>query len=123
MSRQPHLAPGERAAETRPMDDVARAATLPPNQRGPAVTRLAGAVAPALDTDGALASGERVLIACSGSPDSTVLLDSLARLAPPRALELHVAHVDHGLRAGSAAEAAVVRELAVARGMPFSALE
>jgi tRNA(Ile)-lysidine synthase len=63
-----------------------------------------------------------VLIACSGGPDSTALLDSLARLAPPRDLELQVAHVDHGLRSASASEAAVVQELAAARGLPFTAL-
>jgi len=50
------------------------------------------------------------------------MLDALARLAPPRRWRLSVAHVDHGLRAGSASEAALVQELAVSRGLPFSAL-
>lgn len=98
------------------------ASALPLNQRGPAVTRLRRAVARAIDHGGALVKGERVVIACSGGPDSTALLDSLSRLAPPRRLELHVAHVDHGLRSGSAAEAAVVQELAAARQLPFTAL-
>jgi tRNA(Ile)-lysidine synthase len=99
-----------------------RAAPLPSSQRGPAVTRVRRAVAHALDRDRAIAPGERVLLACSGGPDSTALLDSLARLAPPRDLTLHVAHADHGLRAGSAAEAEVVRALAAERGLPFTPL-
>ena len=101
---------------------IRKTSTLPTNQRGPAVTRLRRAVARAIDHGGALAHGERLVIACSGGPDSTALLDSLARLAAPRGLELHVAHVDHGLRPGSATEAAVVQELAAARGLPFTAL-
>ncbi|HEY6380119.1 MAG TPA: tRNA lysidine(34) synthetase TilS [Candidatus Dormibacteraeota bacterium] len=100
-----------------------RADPLPSSQRGPAVTRLRRAVARALDHDRAIATGERVLVACSGGADSTALLDSLARLAPPRGFGLHVAHVDHGLRAGSAAEADAVRALAAGRGLPFTALQ
>jgi tRNA(Ile)-lysidine synthase len=99
------------------------ASPMPASQRGPAVTRLRRAVARALDHGGAIAPGERVVVACSGGPDSTALLDSLARLAPPRRLELHVAHVDHRLRAGSAGEAATVQALAEERGLPFSALQ
>jgi tRNA(Ile)-lysidine synthase len=86
------------------------------------VARVRRAVARALDRDGVLRPGERVLVACSGGPDSTALLDALARLAPPRRLDLHVAHVDHGLREGSAAEAEVVRALARAREIPFHSL-
>jgi tRNA(Ile)-lysidine synthase len=63
-----------------------------------------------------------VVVACSGGPDSTAMLDALARLAPPRALTLHVAHVDHGLRDGSDAEAAPVAAAAAERRLPFTAL-
>lgn len=97
-------------------------AALPAAERGPAVTRLRRAVAHALDHHRVLEPGERVLIACSGGPDSTALLDALARLAPPRRLALHVAHVDHGLRPGSGSEAAVVAALASARALPFTGL-
>lgn len=62
------------------------------------------------------------MVACSGGPDSTALLDALARLAPPRGLRLVVAHVDHGLRPGSAAEADVVAGHAAARGLEFVAV-
>lgn len=95
---------------------------LPVAERGPAVTRVRRAVARALDRDGVIAPAEHVVVAVSGGPDSTALLDALARLAPPRGLTLHAVHVDHGLRPGSAAEAAIVAALAADRGVAFSAL-
>jgi tRNA(Ile)-lysidine synthase len=50
------------------------------------------------------------------------MLDALARLAPPRGWRLSVAHVDHGLRPGSAMEAELVAQLADDRGLAFRAL-
>ncbi len=43
-------------------------------------------------------AGQRVLVAVSGGPDSTALLHLLVSLARSLPLELHVAHLDHGLR-------------------------
>jgi tRNA(Ile)-lysidine synthase len=96
--------------------------SLEPRQRGAAVARLRRAVATALDRRGVLRPGESVVVACSGGPDSMAMLDALARLAPPRRLTLHVAHVDHGLRPGSGAEAAPVRAASLARQLPFTGL-
>jgi tRNA(Ile)-lysidine synthase len=96
--------------------------TLAPRERTAAVARVRRAVATAADRRGVIASGEHVLIACSGGPDSTALLDALARLGPPRRWRLSVAHVDHGVRAGSAAEADLVSRLAADRGLVFRAL-
>ncbi len=87
-----------------------------------AVSRVRRAVATACDRRGVVAPGETVVVACSGGPDSTALLDAMARLAPPRGWRLHAVHVDHGLRSGSAAEARVVEALARARGLPFTGL-
>jgi tRNA(Ile)-lysidine synthase len=95
---------------------------LTPPERVPDVARVRRAVARALDRDGVLRPGERVLVACSGGPDSTALVDALARLAPPRALHLHVVHVDHGLRQGSDVEAEQVKALAEQRALGFTAL-
>ncbi|MGO8687453.1 MAG: tRNA lysidine(34) synthetase TilS [Candidatus Dormibacteria bacterium] len=81
-------------------------------ERVAAVARVRRAVAAAADRRGVIAPGEVVVVACSGGPDSTALVDALARLAPPRGWRLHVVHVDHGLRPGSAAEALTVAELA-----------
>jgi tRNA(Ile)-lysidine synthase len=95
---------------------------LPPSERTAAVARVRRAVATAADRRGVIVRGERVLIACSGGPDSSALLDALARLAPPRGWQLHVAHVDHGLRDGSSTEADVVAQLAAGLSLPFRPL-
>jgi tRNA(Ile)-lysidine synthase len=100
----------------------AASGTLPPRERTAAVARVRRAVATAVDRRGVIVPGEHVLIACSGGPDSSALLDVLARLAPPRGWRLSVAHVDHGLRPGSSLEAGAVAKLAADRGIEFRAL-
>lgn len=60
-----------------------------------------------------------VVVAVSGGMDSVVLLHLLARHATAWKLDLHVAHVDHALRPASAEDAAFVRDLAGAFGLPF----
>lgn len=62
-------------------------------------------------SSGGLAAGSGVLVALSGGPDSTALLDLLARLRPERNLRLVAAHLDHGLRASSGADAARCADL------------
>ncbi len=47
---------------------------------------------------GLLDGGERVVVACSGGPDSVAMAHSLSRLADPLRLSLTIAVVDHGLR-------------------------
>lgn len=56
-----------------------------------------------------LSAGERVLVACSGGGDSVALLHLL--LGSTLGLELVVAHLDHGLRPGAAADAEFVQRL------------
>src|SRR2546426_3912856 len=65
-----------------------------------------------------LAGGETVLVAVSGGADSVALLHLLHALAPSWRLALHVLHVDHGLRADSAHDAAVVRAPRARLGLP-----
>jgi len=56
---------------------------------------------------------DKIVVACSGGPDSTCLLDIFDRLAPKYELELIVAHVNHGLRGkDSEKDAEFVRKLA-----------
>jgi tRNA(Ile)-lysidine synthase len=69
-----------------------------------------------------LSRGERVLVACSGGPDSAALLHVLQRLAPALGLTLHAASVDHGLRPGAASEVALAGALAASLGVPFTPL-
>lgn len=71
---------------------------------------VAAAVARAL----ARLPGGRWVVACSGGPDSTALLDALAA---DGSRALTVVAVDHGLRAAAAAEAAAVVAAARARGL------
>jgi tRNA(Ile)-lysidine synthase len=71
--------------------------------------------------DHALVSpGERVVVACSGGPDSTALLHALARLAPRLRCSIVAHGVDHGLRAAAAAELALAANVARELGVPFS---
>ena len=65
-----------------------------------------------------LAGGETVLIAVSGGADSVALLHLLLELSPAWRLRLHVLHVDHQLRAESAADADFVRDLGARLGVP-----
>lgn len=50
-----------------------------------------------------LCSGDLVIVAVSGGPDSLALIHSLVRSRPNSGLRFHVAHLDHGLR-GSESE-------------------
>jgi tRNA(Ile)-lysidine synthase len=68
-----------------------------------------------LQQDCQLDASRLVLVGVSGGPDSLCLLDNLWRLR----FQLVVAHLNHGLRSEASAEAAFVREAALARGYPF----
>ena len=59
---------------------------------------------------------DKVLVAVSGGPDSTCLLDVLWRLAAPLEVELEIAHVDHGLSERSEAVATRVGTEAARNG-------
>jgi tRNA(Ile)-lysidine synthase len=79
---------------------------------------LIEAVASTIRRHAMLVGGERVLVAVSGGADSVALLHVLHALAPAFRLELHVLHVDHGLRADSARDADFVRTLATRLDVP-----
>jgi tRNA(Ile)-lysidine synthase len=72
---------------------------------------LVAAVGRALRTAGTPSRGETLLVGLSGGPDSVALLDALALLRRPRGFRLVAAHLDHGLRPGSAADADFCRAL------------
>lgn len=63
--------------------------------------------------------GETILIACSGGPDSLVLLDILARLRTDYDLRLAVCYVHHGIREAADEEVRFVRQEAEKRACPF----
>ena len=62
----------------------------------------------------------RLVVAVSGGPDSVCLMHVLAGLKEELSLALHVAHLDHGLRADSAADAAYTKQLAERLGLPVT---
>jgi tRNA(Ile)-lysidine synthase len=87
--------------------------------RAPAELRLvADRAARALGAAGVPGPGDGVAVAVSGGADSLALLHALRALAGPRRWRLAVVTVDHGMRPGSAADAAFVADHAKALGLP-----
>ncbi len=70
---------------------------------------------------GLLRSGDHVLVACSGGPDSSALLHVLHGLRNELGVTLCAASIDHGLRLESAQEVEKVRAFCSALGVPFDA--
>lgn len=68
-----------------------------------------------------LTRGSRVVVAVSGGADSVALLHLLKRLAPAMELRLTAAHLDHGLRQESGADAAFVESLGAQWTIPVVA--
>lgn len=64
-----------------------------------------------------LAPGDRVLVALSGGADSVALLHLLHALAPTFPLTILAAHLDHGMRPESSADADFVRSLCARLGI------
>lgn len=60
-----------------------------------------------------------LLVGCSGGPDSKALLYLLFGCRKFYPLELHVAHIDHGWRDESSAEAELLRKEVEEHGVPF----
>jgi len=69
---------------------------------------------------GADLAGAVVVVGFSGGPDSTALLLCLECLAPRLGFSLQAAHLDHGLRPESGAEADQAELLCGGLGIPFS---
>ncbi|WP_258369815.1 MULTISPECIES: tRNA lysidine(34) synthetase TilS [unclassified Curtobacterium] len=87
---------------------------------GPAVAAVRRAVRTSLAdarSAGALASGDLVLVALSGGPDSLALAAATAFEAPRQGLRAGAVVVDHGLQAGSGAVASAASRQAEALGL------
>jgi tRNA(Ile)-lysidine synthase len=65
----------------------------------------------------------KILVACSGGPDSAAMLFVLARLAPEFGFTLASASVNHGLRKSAAAEVEIAAIQAEKAGVPFYPLK
>jgi tRNA(Ile)-lysidine synthase len=91
--------------------------------RAPAeLRRVADLAAKALVGAGVPEDGDGVAVAVSGGADSLALLHALRVLSRPRRWDLAVLTVDHGLRPGSAADAAFVADHAKSLGLPARVL-
>lgn len=92
---------------------------MPPSPKN-STGSLLRTVRRAISRHSMLTSGDRVLAAVSGGPDSVALLHLLLKLAPEYDLSLGVAHLNHGLRgADSDRDADFTAEMARRRGLPF----
>ncbi len=91
----------------------------PPSATNP-LDELAAAVGRGAHALG-IPTGASLLLAVSGGPDSMALLHGATRLADSRGWRLSVAHLDHGLRADSAADASFVTDAAAALGLACAA--
>lgn len=69
-----------------------------------------------------LLGARRILVACSGGPDSQALLHALHALRHEHGCDLHVASIDHGLRAAAADEIALAARLAASLALPHEVL-
>jgi len=67
---------------------------------------------------GLISGGEKVVVAVSGGPDSVCMLHALNSLKEIHDIQLHIAHLDHGLRSESGADAEYVANLASSLGIP-----
>jgi tRNA(Ile)-lysidine synthase len=66
-----------------------------------------------------LERGDKVLIACSGGADSVALVGAFLELRDEYSLRLAIAHFNHRLRRGAAADERFVIELAQGLGLPL----
>ena len=71
-----------------------------------------------IERSGVIVQGERVLVACSGGPDSIALAAALRAVAEPMKLALCVAYINHGLRASAWQDECVVLQLAAQLELP-----
>jgi len=66
-----------------------------------------------------LLPSSKIVLALSGGPDSTALLEIIYEIRDRFLLEMHIAHVDHGWREESRIEADILRKNAEKKGVHF----
>jgi tRNA(Ile)-lysidine synthase len=76
----------------------------------------------AIEESGVLRTGERVLIACSGGPDSVALAAALDAIAQSMQLTMRAAFVNHGLRASAWQDECVALQVAAQFGIPLEVI-
>lgn len=72
----------------------------------------------AVERSGAVCRGERIVVACSGGPDSIALAALLASCRKKLGLQLLLAHANHGVRPSAWQDEAVALHVSAALGIP-----
>lgn len=85
-------------------------------------TRPERAIEQAVEQGGVIRKGESVLVACSGGSDSIGVAAILSALAKPWQLQVHLAHVNHGVRKSAWQDEAVVLRVSAALGIPVKTI-
>jgi tRNA(Ile)-lysidine synthase len=91
---------------------------MPATRRPPSVAKVLERVAASVRDHELALPGQTMVLAVSGGPDSICLVESMVRLRRQLRVGLVVAHVDHGTRADSGADASYVRRTATRLGLP-----
>jgi tRNA(Ile)-lysidine synthase len=81
--------------------------------------RPEAAIQQAIERDGIVRRGERIVIACSGGADSIALTAALAAVAKPMELALAMVHVNHGLRPSAWQDECVALRIAATFELPI----
>lgn len=76
-----------------------------------------------IESAGVIRNAERLLVACSGGPDSIALLGALHTIAPRMELTVTAAFVNHGIRASAWQDECVAAAVAARYEIPFDAVE
>ncbi|HVA29135.1 MAG TPA: tRNA lysidine(34) synthetase TilS, partial [Candidatus Baltobacteraceae bacterium] len=84
--------------------------------------RPEAAIEQAIERDGVVAKGERVIVACSGGADSVALAAALASVRTPMDLDLTFAYVHHGTRESAWQDECVVLRIGATYGVPVAVL-
>jgi tRNA(Ile)-lysidine synthase len=85
-------------------------------------TRPERAIEQAVERDGVIRSGDRILVACSGGSDSVGTAAILRAVSRPLELQITLAYVNHGLRESAWQDEAVVLRAGAALGIPVKTL-
>jgi tRNA(Ile)-lysidine synthase len=76
------------------------------------------AIEQAIERDGVIRRGDRVVAACSGGADSVALAAALAGVAKPMGLELTLAYVHHGTRDSAWQDECITLRVGATFGLP-----
>lgn len=73
----------------------------------------------AIERSGTIHGNDRILIACSGGPDSVALVAALHAISKRMGLQLRAAHVNHGVRRSAWQDECVVAQIAAQFELPL----